>query len=182
MTPVFINSKAGCATLCSLAETGVEESGYESRSIADFNWANGEVTIASDDISLHGTSMELTVVCEDPVSKSASTSATTSATVFFNNPCYDTTILQELIEDKTFTANLWEPIFYPLPTATSEISCGPITYRLNGLETPEPFEIETHDGQFGFWIRLTDISMATSTPFSLDACITIGGVDEVCKS
>ena len=81
-----------------------------------------------------------------------------------------------------FTATLWEPIFYPLPTATSSVSCGPITYRLNGLETPEPFEIETHDGQFGFWIRLTDTAMATDTPFSLDSCITIEGTDEVCKS
>ena len=62
-----------------------------------------------------------------------------------------------------FTATLWEPIFYPLPTATSSVSCGPITYRLNGLETPEPFEIETHDGQLGFWIRLTDTAMATDT-------------------
>jgi hypothetical protein len=126
--------------------------------------------------------VELTVTCEDPVSSSASVSASTKATVFFNNPCYQTTILQELIEVKTFPANLWEPIFYPLPTATSTQSCGPISYRLNGLDTPEPFEIETHDGQFGFWIRLTDTAMATDIPFSLDACITIEGVDEVCKN
>ena len=82
--------------------------------------------------------MELTVVCRDPVSKSAAVSDQTVATVFFNNPCYDTSILQELIDDKTFTATLWQPIFYPLPTATSSVAnCGPIAYRLNGLETPE---------------------------------------------
>ena len=54
MTPVFLNSKAGCAVLCSLEETGVTDGGYESQSISDFNWASGAVTIATNDVSLHG--------------------------------------------------------------------------------------------------------------------------------
>ena len=42
--------------------------------------------------------------------------------------------------------------------------------------------METHEGQFGFWIRLTDSEMESDVPFSLDAYITIGDDDEVCKN
>ena len=92
MTPQFRNSKAGCALLCTLDESGIADGGYESEAISDFNWSSGAVTIASDDVSLHGTSIDLTVTCRDPVSSSSSTSAVTTATVQFNNPCYQTTI------------------------------------------------------------------------------------------
>mgnify|MGYP000356617799 CR=1 FL=1 len=92
MTPYFANSKAGCALICALDETGVADGGWESLAVADFNWSNGAITIASDDLSLHGSSVELSVTCEDPVSKSATPSASTKATVFFKNPCYETTI------------------------------------------------------------------------------------------
>jgi hypothetical protein len=71
MTPFFKNSNlSGCALRCNLVETGVVPVGYNNPGILSFNSSNGKIVLSTANIALHGTSMELTVICGDPVSKS----------------------------------------------------------------------------------------------------------------
>lgn len=74
----------------------------------------------------------------------------------FENPCFDTQILQAPLATDTFSASLFEPVFIPLPLASSTNDCGQIQYYLRGLEDPDVFQIDTFEGQFGFWVTLTD--------------------------
>jgi len=81
-----------------------------------------------------------------------------------------------------YNANLWDRVFYALPSASSTESCGAISYTLTGLD-PDVFTIGTNDqGQFGMWIEADSIADAKETPFTLDSCITIEGADPVCKT
>lgn len=142
----------------------------------------GKIQIATDDISLHGTSIELTVRAVDPQSKSAKSFAETTATVHFFNPCFNTMIFQEELIQTTFTANLWQPIFYQIPMAFSSEDCGAITYYLTGLSQPEPFEVTTHEGNLGFWIRATEPDQVQTWNWSLNSCITINDNNQVCNT
>ena len=100
--------------------------------------------------------------------------AQTTAKVTFKNPCYDTSIQMMEIEEPVFEANLWEPIFYELPVAWTERDCGPIEYNLRGLSDPDTYQLVNDDDKLGFWIRLQDASQTEKTPFTFEACITIG--------
>jgi len=89
MQPFFkMSNLSGCALKCYLFESGVVPAGYASQAIQAFDNTNGWITIASDDISLHGTSITLTVRCGDPRSQSDKAYAQTTATVYFFNPCF----------------------------------------------------------------------------------------------
>jgi len=117
------------------------------------------------------------------MSTSVSPSASTTATVSFNNPCYDTIILQEALTQTSFSANLFEPVFFPLPEATSTEECGTISYYLNGLPEPDPYEIVVLDGQLGFWVDLNDVGQTGVFPWTFEACISIDNVEKaVCNS
>ena len=75
MTPFFkLSNLSGCALKCELQETGVVPAGYNNSGIHSFNSSNGRIVLSTSNIALHGTSMELTVKCTDPVSKSAKAS------------------------------------------------------------------------------------------------------------
>jgi len=97
MTPLFKQSVFGCGKRCMLIETGVVPTGYQSPAIFSFDKYQPQAKISTSDTSLHGTSIELTIRCEDPQSETASASEETTATVTFYDPCYDTEILQEEI-------------------------------------------------------------------------------------
>jgi len=183
LQPFFkMSNLSGCALKCELYEDGITPPGYTSPTIKSFDATNGWIVIATDDITLHGTSMTLTVRCGDPRSESDKQFAQTSATISFRNPCYDTVIFQEDLQQTVFNANLWEPIFYNLPPAFSSEDCGPISYFLTGLTQPEPFELTTNNGSLGFWIRATEPEQAKIWNWALNACIIIDGNDQVCKT
>lgn len=149
-------SGVGCARQCYLYETGVEPAGYSSPAIKSFNNKNGHVIISTSDIQLDATSIQLTVVCTDPMSQLEAGTVSTTATVTFTNPCNSTPILMSPLTQTDFSGYLWQPIFYPLPQASTVEDCGPIYYFLNGLEEPEPFTIMEVDGTFGFMAKLTE--------------------------
>lgn len=179
LVPIFKKSSLNCGLKCYLTQTGVTN-GYSSPAIASFDKSNGVVAISSSDITLHDTSIELTVTCTDPVSFTNKASASTTATVTFKNPCYDTVILQQNIEGTVFEASIWQPKFYELPLALSTGNCGEISYFLEGLDQPEPYELIIENGLPGFYIRVTDVDQTGMIPFTLSSCITINGVDKVC--
>lgn len=80
-----------------------------------------------------------------------------------------------------FEASIWQPKFYELPLALSTGNCGEISYFLEGLDQPEPYELIVENGLPGFYIRVTDIDQTGMIPFTLSSCITINGVDKVCN-
>jgi len=106
----------------------------------------GQVTISTTDVSLHGSVLALTVVCTDPVSLTAMKSASTSASVTFYNPCYDAKVLPAGIASSEYMAYLWQRIQFSLPTAYTVEKCGPISYRLIGLEDETIYEMQLVDG------------------------------------
>lgn len=139
--------------------------------------------IASQDSDLHNSQFDLTVTCTDIMSTSTAPSASTTATVTFSNPCFDTTILQEPLPQTTYEANLFTPVFFPLPEATSTEDCGSVSYYLNGLPEPDPYEIVLLNGQLGFWVNLNDASQTGTFPWSFESCISIDGVEKaVCNT
>ena len=69
MEPLFSMSNIGCALRCYLYETGVEPLGYSSPAISSFNDKNGHVIISTDDVTLDASSIQLTVMCSDPLSE-----------------------------------------------------------------------------------------------------------------
>ena len=96
MQPFFkMSNLSGCALKCYLFETGVVPAGYASPAIKSFDNTNGWIQISTDNIALHGTSIELTVRCGDPRSKSAKSYAESTAIVQFLNPCFNTMIFQD---------------------------------------------------------------------------------------